>query len=161
MVPVVAAQHAHVQREPGVLREGTEEVIVEAGRQGAAVEEATAQIQRGLDEGIVHGDDGVTVACARGRRLLAQSEAERDGDVLDEVVAQVACRRHLEREAGVAGEGSEHVVQEGVGGGDGRGGVAILAQSQADAYTRLVRLPGQRCHGPNSRAAAAPSMAPV
>jgi hypothetical protein len=73
---------------------------------------------------------------------LLEGLAEGDPDVLDGVVGihvQVALAPDVEVEAGVGGEGGQHVVEEADAGADPRAALTVEVQAQCDV--RLAGLP--------------------
>src|SRR5690606_18004039 len=120
VVAVASAEHAEVERNVRIVRERAEEVVVDPDGERAPVVGAAAGVEGGVHQRVVHGDRRIAVALAGGGDLVPQRKADGDGHVLNEVVAQVAGCLHLELEAGIPGEGLEHVVQEPVGGPDRR-----------------------------------------
>src|SRR5207248_10167048 len=111
-----------------------------------------------VHERVVHRDRAVAVARGGGRREVGERRAERDADVLDEMVPQVTARPNREIEAGVARERHEHVVEERLPRVDVR---AAGAAREVDADLRLARLADDRRHSLNSSTTARGSIAPV
>ena len=101
-MPVAPVQYTEMQGEPRILRQLSEEVFIKRARQAAQVKGAASRVQRSFNERFIHGDDGVAKSVAGRRQLLAQCEAERDRDILDQVVAQVPLSRYGKIQASVA-----------------------------------------------------------
>ena len=159
VVGVAAADEVEVQVEAAVVHEGPEEVLEELGRQVADAlgPELHAEVQprparevddraaEGLverDVGVAEADDALLVA----ERLL-QGLAEGDPDVLDRVVGvhvQVALAADVEVEAGVGGEGGEHVVEEADAGADPRPALAVEVQDEGDVGLARLALDAGR-----------------
>ncbi len=150
VMTVAAAQDAHVQRQGRIVGEGAQEMVVERRWHGTAIEGAAAEVERDVYERIVHRHGHIAVARARRGYLVAQRQAERDGDILDQVMAQVAGGVHAQLHAGIAGERGQHVVEEGHGRGNARFGRGGGFAGQHDPDARLARVPLEDRHDPLS-----------
>ena len=124
---VVAVVHRHVQRDLGVEREGPEELLqhveVEVRHARARHRHAEDQVRppgeidRGLQERLVHRHEGVAVAhdAPLVAERLAQRLAQHDPDVLDRVVdvhVHVAGGLDGEVHQAVLGPRLQHVAEE-------------------------------------------------
>src|SRR6056297_2784883 len=147
VVPVASAVHHDVQRRTEVVGEALQEVLPQVRGKRALVPRPTTHVDRGADERVVHRHGGGPVALGFRRDLLAEGEPERDRDVLHQVVLHVAGGAERQSEAGVSGEGLDHVGQEDLV----RLDVDVATpQVDLDGDLRLLRLPRQPCHANGS-----------
>src|SRR5581483_782987 len=161
-MPVVASQHADVERRTCVGRERSHPVIVQAARQLAAIKRPTADVERDVHERVVHGNGPLAIPCRARWGQQSNGLTNRDPDVFDQMMPQITGGRDVQIESGITRERREHVIQERLTRDDTRFRRSRIARElDPDLDARLFGLARNRRHSPNSAAAARGSIAPV
>jgi hypothetical protein len=119
-MPVASAKDADVKRHDRVIGERPHPVLVQRARKRSLVIGPAAKVEGGMHERVVHRHGAITVPGCGRRRHLPNRGPERDGNVLNEVVAQVSLRVHLEVQTRIPCQRREHVVQKLLARGDTR-----------------------------------------
>src|SRR5688500_19244204 len=115
-----------------------------------------------MDQRVVHGDGAIAVPRRGGGGEARHRLPHAHRDVLDDVMPQIAAGLDTERDARVARERAEHVIEEWNGGPDRRSAsVCRGIAADRDSHARLSRLTVERGHSPNSFATLSGSSVPV
>ena len=87
-------------------------MVVQRARQRPSIVVPAAEVERELQEGVVHGHQGVPVARAFVRERLADRSTDSNGDVFDDMVPQVPSSFYEETDTAVATQCDEHVIEK-------------------------------------------------
>src|SRR5581483_2529559 len=118
------------------VRERAHPVVVQLAGQRSAVIRPAAEIERAVDERVVHWDGAIAEPRARRRCKRHESLADGDRDIFDDVMLEIPGRLDVEPDTCIARERRQHVIEERYRRGDARsGGVG----RNADTYSSLGR----------------------
>ena len=155
---VAAAQYEDVDRRPRLVAERSHPVIVKTAWQGSLVIRSSANIDRHLDQSIVHRHHAISVSRGADWNDLSECAAQCQGYVLDQVMREIAARRHVESQPRVARKCVEHVIEKTVS-----GCAPDFSSSSSKLYAdgRLFGLSLRDAHAGNSSMIVCGSSAPV